>query len=246
MGHFWLASKLCSDPRFLGAHIGALAVLHTWTRTLEWHPHVHLLVPGGGLAPDGRSWVPVPQRKVLFLVPVKALSKIFRARFLHLARRALPNVSFPVIPWDKRWVVFAKPTVQGAERVLDYLGRYVQRTALSEHALLATDARSVAFRYRDSRDQKQKTMPLAAEELHRLTLLRLKLLLAPRGHDTAPARATARVCPTCGAPELRLVRRLSAARCLALAPEFATDLLDSPGLARAPPRDPRPLTANAS
>lgn len=267
-------AKLCMDPRFLGAQIGALAVLHTWTRTLEWHPHVHLLVPGGGLAPDGRTWLSVPRRKVLFLVPVKALSKIFRARFLHLARRALPSAPFPAIPWDKRWVVFAKPTVQGAEPVLDYLGRYVQRTALSDHALLSTDERSVTFRYRDSRDQQPKTMTLAAEEFlrrllqhvppkgfhrvrsfgllhpeHRPTLFRLKLLLAPRAHtgtDPAPATAKAQVCPTCGTAALRLIRRLSAEQCLALAPDFTTEQLDSPGLARAPPTARRPLTANAS
>jgi hypothetical protein len=246
-------------------------VLHTWTRTLGWHPHVHLLVPGGGLAGDGQTWVPVPRRRVLFLVPVKALSKIFRARFLHLARRALPSVPFPVIPWDKRWVVFAKPTVQGADRVLDYLGRYVQRTALSDHALVATDERSVTFRYRHSRDQTQKMMTLPAEEFlrrllqhvppkgfhrvrsfgllhpaHRLTLLRLKLLLAPRAHagtDSLPATTNARVCPTCGQPELRLIRRLSAAQCLELAADFTTEQLDPPGLARAPPDDRRQLTA---
>src|SRR5438876_931026 len=123
---------MCADPRYLGARIGALAVLHTWTRTLEWHPHVHMLVPAGGLAPDGHTWRSVPRRRKLFLVPVRALAKRFRGRFLHLARRALPGIAFPEIPWGKSWVVFAKPAVQGSEKVLQYLGRYVHRTATTD------------------------------------------------------------------------------------------------------------------
>jgi hypothetical protein len=91
--------RLCANPRFVGGRIGALAVLHTWTRTLEWHPHVHMLVPGGGLDPDGRTWRPVPRRKSMFLVPVVPLANLFRARFLHLARRALPTVPVPHVPW---------------------------------------------------------------------------------------------------------------------------------------------------
>jgi hypothetical protein len=200
-------ARLCADPHFLGAQIGALAVLHTWTRTLEWHPHVHMLVPGGGLAPDGRTWLAVPPRNKRFLVPGKALAKRFRGRFLELARRALPGVVFPQIPWGKRWVVFAKPVVQGSHQVLEYLGRYVHRTALSERALIASDegTSTLTFGYRDSRDHRRKTMTLPADEFlrrflqhvppkgfhrvrafgllhaeHRDTLRRLQLLLAPR------------------------------------------------------------------
>src|SRR5262245_46446349 len=75
---FQSLAELCADPHFLGAQIGALAVLHTWTRTLEWHPHIHMLVPGGGLAPDGRTWLRAPRRRKRFLVPVEALAKRFR------------------------------------------------------------------------------------------------------------------------------------------------------------------------
>jgi hypothetical protein len=198
-------AALCADPHFLGGRIGALAVLHTWTRTLEWHPHVHLLVPGGALAPDGRTWLRVPRRRKRFLVPVKALAKRFRGCFLTLARRALPGVRFPPIPWGKRWVVFAKPAVQGAEKVLDYLGRYVHRTAMSDKAIVTGDDALVAFTYRQSRDGQRRTMTLPAHELlrrflqhvppkgfhrvrafgllhpaHRETLRQLQLLLAPR------------------------------------------------------------------
>lgn len=185
--------------------IGALAVLHTWTRTLEWHPHVHMLVPGGGLAADGQTWLSVPPRSKRYLVPEKALAKHFRGRFLALARRALPNVSFPEIPWGKRWVVFAKPVMHGSERVLQYLGRYVHRTALSGKALLDCDEHTVTFRYRRSSDHQSRSMTLPAQEFlrrflqhvppkgfhrvrafgllhpeHRGTLRRLQLLLAPR------------------------------------------------------------------
>jgi hypothetical protein len=90
-------STLCEDPRHLGGHIGALAVLHTWTRALEWHPHVHLLVPGGALDRNGR-WVTVVRRKKRFLVPVRALSKRFRGRFVRLARQALLAVLLPNLP----------------------------------------------------------------------------------------------------------------------------------------------------
>jgi hypothetical protein len=254
-------AELCADARFLGAQIGALAVLHTWTRTLEWHPHVHLLVPAGGLAPDGRTWLAVPRRRQRFLVPVRALAKRFRGRFLHLARQASPDVVFPVIPWGKSWVVFAKPTVQGADQVLEYLGRYVHKTAIADGALLACDDRTVTFRYRDSRDHRSRVMTLDADELlrrflqhvlpkgmhrvrafgllhpaHRGTLRRLQLLLAqPVRAESEPAERRARSrrrCPGCGAPSPRLGRRLSPAECAA----FAGAAIGAPAdRARAPP-----------
>jgi len=200
-------SELCQDPRFLGAQVGALAVLHTWTRTLEWHPHVHVLVPGGGLAADGATWVPVPTRHKRYLVPANALSKKFRGRFMALARKALPKGQMPSVPEKKRWVTFAKPVVQGAEQVLEYLGRYVHKTAIGNHAVVAFDERTVTFRYTDSRDHQRKRMTLPTHEFlrrflqhvpprgfhrvrcfgllhsrHRATLRRIQLMLAiPEG-----------------------------------------------------------------
>ena len=160
-------AALCADPRYLGGQVGALAVLHTWSRTLEWHPHVHMLVPAGALAPDGRSWLLPKARNKPFLVPVRALSERFRGSFLHLARRALPDERLPNVPWSKRWVVFAKPAVQGPERVLSYLGRYVHRTALTDKAIVACDEGTVAIAYRDSRDDQRRCMTLPAHELLR-------------------------------------------------------------------------------
>jgi hypothetical protein len=265
-------ATLARDDHFLGAQIGALAVLHTWTRTLEWHPHVHMLVPAGGLAPDGRTWRPLPRRRRRFLAPVHALAKLFRGRFLALARRALPGVPFPTIPWSKRWVVFAKPVAHGADQVLEYLGRYVHRTAMSDRALLGMDDRTVTFRYRDGRDHRHKVLTLPADEMlrrflqhvpprgmHRVrafgllhpaqrdTLRRLQLLLAPRRRDDEP--------PAVDPPAPRA--RTRCAHCgepgLALLRRIEPDLahgddiaatLPSPR-ARAPPAAPAPTALAA-
>lgn len=238
-------AALCADPHYLGAQIGALAVLHTWTRTLEWHPHVHMLVPGGGLASDGRTWIPTPPRQTRYLVPVKALSKLFRGRFLDLARRTLPAVAFPHLPWGKRWVVFAKPVVQGADKVLEYLGRYVHKTAIADHAVAAFDDRTVTFRYQDSSTRERKVMTLPVDEFlrrflqhvpqkgfhrvrtfgllhpaHRLALRQLQLLLAPRGdRESTVTEAQPRLrrpCPRCEAASLVLLRRLTPDECASL------------------------------
>ena len=194
-------AALCADPKFVGGQIGALAVLHTWTRTLEWHPHLHVLVPGGALAADGRTWLPIKARNKRFLVPVKALAKHFRGRFLHLARRGLPSGQLPHVPWSKPWVVFAKPAVQGADAVLAYLGRYVHRTAIADKAIVASDDGHVAFTYRDSRDQARKRMTLPAHEFLRRFLqhvpakglhrVRAYGLLHPAHRDNAQTSATA-------------------------------------------------------
>jgi hypothetical protein len=254
---------LCADPRFVGGKIGALAVLHTWTRTLEWHPHVHMLVPGGALAPDGRTWLPVRRRRKRYLVPIKALSKHFRGRFLHLARRALPGVAFPHVPWGKNWVVFAKPVVQGADKVLDYLGRYIHRTAIGDKALVACDDHSVTFRYRNSRSHQRRVMTLPAHEflrrflqhvppqgMHRVrafgllhprdrpTLRQLQLLLAPQEApeptDVEQKRPRLR-CTHCINAPLRLIRRLTADQCAHYATLGATVVDRKTSRARDPP-----------
>lgn len=155
--------KLARDPHYLGGQIGILAVVHTWTRAMVYHPHVHCLVPGGALSPDGR-WLPARKR---FLVPVTALSEIFRAKFMELARKALPEVGFPSSVWKTPWVVYAKPSVQGAEQVLRYLARYVHRIAITNDRIVSTENGRVRFRYLDSRDRRWKTMELEALEFLR-------------------------------------------------------------------------------
>jgi hypothetical protein len=155
---------LARDPRYVGGAIGVLCVLHTWTRAMAFHPHVHLLVPAGGLSPDRARWIPSHKK---FLVPVQALSSIFRAKFLSLLREALPQCTLSESIWTTRWVVYCKPTVQGVEKVLTYLGRYVHRMAITNRRILEVDHETVTFRYKDSRDQRTKTMTLTGQEFLR-------------------------------------------------------------------------------
>ena len=157
-------AKLARDPRYVGGKIGVLSVLHTWTRALIYHPHVHCLVPAGGLSADGASWLVPPEG---FLVPVRALSRIFRAKFIALARKALPDIHFPESVWHVEWVVYCKPSVQGTEKVLQYLARYVHRIAITDNRILSMDDGQVTFRYKDSREKKWKTISLPAMEFIR-------------------------------------------------------------------------------
>lgn len=165
---------LAADPHYVGGTLGILAVLHTWTRTLRYHPHVHCLVPGGGLAPDGVTWRRARGR---YLVPVRALSVRFRARFLARLRAALPDVTVPAAVWTTPWVVYAKPTVQGSALVLRYLARYVHRVAITDARILSVDASTVTFRYRDARAQAWRTMTLPGDEF----LRRFLQHVLPRG-----------------------------------------------------------------
>ena len=156
-------AKLGLDPKYIGGQLGIIAVLHTWTRTKEYHPHLHLLVPAGGLTRDG-TWR-TARRK--FLVPVKPLSLIFRAKFMKLARKALPDETFPQEIWDKEWVVFSKPTFKKTKAVLSYLGRYVHRVAIGNNSITSLEDDHVTFRYQDSTTRQWKTMRLQAMEFLR-------------------------------------------------------------------------------
>jgi hypothetical protein len=148
----------------VGGLIGVLCVLHTWTRALAYHPHVHCLVPAGGVSADHQQWRPARQT---YLVPVRALSKMFRGRFCALVHQERPDLNLPESVWTTDWVVYCKPTVQGAEKVLDYLGRYVHRIALTNSRILSIDDGQVCFRYADSRTHRWQTMTLPAQEFIR-------------------------------------------------------------------------------
>ena len=139
--------KLCDDERYLGAQIGILAVLHTWSRAMIYHPHVHLLVPGVGLSPDGRS-VYFPRRA--YLVPVKALSRIFRAKFVARLKAVLPEAAIPAVSRKKDWVVFCKRLDLGPEKAIAYLGRYLNRVAVSENRVSQLADRAISVSYRDA------------------------------------------------------------------------------------------------
>ena len=160
--------KLAADPRYLGGLPACLAVLHTWTRALLYHPHVHLLVSAGGLSSDGQCWV--QPKNPAFLVPVRALSRIFRAKMCAAFSKEDLLKHSPVHVWKRDWVVHCQYAGRG-RRALGYLARYVFRVALSNSRLEHIDNHQVIFRYRDSRSRKIKRMTLPAHEfLHRLLL----------------------------------------------------------------------------
>lgn len=155
--------SLCADPRYVGGDIGILGVLHSWTRQLHFHPHLHCLVTGGGLMSDG-NWQNARKK---YLVPVPALSRLFRAKFMALARKACPDESFPETLWEKDWVVYCKPAIQGSRKLLDYLGRYVHRIAIANRRILAIHKGQVTFEYKDSKDHCWKKCTLPGPEFLR-------------------------------------------------------------------------------
>ena len=156
--------KLARDPRFLGAaRLGFTAVLHTWGRQMAYHPHLHVLLPGGGVSDDGQSWV---YSRPDFFVPVKALSKIFRAKFRDEIAKAglLENVDSAV--WKENFVTDCQAVGDGRS-TLEYLSRYVFRVAISNTRLVSCEGRRVRFRWRKSGSRRWRTMELDALEFIR-------------------------------------------------------------------------------
>jgi len=185
--------QVARDPRHLGAEIGFFSVLHTWNQQLLHHPHVHCVVPAGGLAPDHTRWIPARHN---FFLPVKVLSRVFRGKFvaglreLHAAGklgfhgRLAPLQSAKAFAAMLRtlfrsdWVVYAKPPFGGAEHALRYLGGYTHRVAISNRRLVALQDGQVTFRWRDSAHKnKQRLLTLTVEEF----LRRFLLHVLPRG-----------------------------------------------------------------
>jgi hypothetical protein len=179
--------KIAADPQHLGAEIGFLGVLHTWGQNLLHHPHIHFLVPGGGIAPDGERWIAC---RPGFFLPVTVLSQMFRGLFLHYLQKAFTagKLNFfsayrhlhepaafrrylaPV--WNTGWVVYAKRPFAGPAQVLDYVGRYTHRVAISNNRLVSMDNGKVSFRWKDYRDgDRQKTMTLDGGEFIRRFLI---------------------------------------------------------------------------
>ena len=178
---------IAADPQHLGAQIGFFAVLHTWGQNLLHHPHLHCVVPGGGLSHDGSRWISC---RPGFFLPVRVLSRLFRRLFLQYLHRAyesgklqfsgsLEKLSSPD-EWDlyldpvrkAEWVVYAKPPFAGPEQVVDYVGRYTHRVAISNNRITDIEDHRVSFDWKDYRDNNlQKTMTLAAAEFIRRFLL---------------------------------------------------------------------------
>jgi hypothetical protein len=162
--------KLARDPRYLGAATpGLLTVLHTWTRAMLYHPHVHLLVTAGGISDHDAAWIHCPHRR--FFLPERALSKIFRGKFRHRLNKAGLFALVPKAAWEKPWVVDCKHAGRG-EKVLDYLGRYLFRVAITNSRLdRLDDDGTVRFRFRDNRSRQLKTATVSAEEFIRRFLV---------------------------------------------------------------------------
>ena len=230
-----------ADPRHLGGELGGLAILHTWGQTLEQHLHLHCVVPGGALTRDGTRWL---SAKPGFLFPVCALARVFRGKYLAGLRRAFDRqalrfagsvagladppafAAFLATCRVTDWVVYAKPPFAGPAQVLEYLGRYTHRVALSNDRLVSLDAGQVRFRWKDyARGNRVKTMTLPAEEFLRRFLLHILPagfvrirhfgFLANRTHTAKLARCRALLAagpsPVPAAPEpvAALMRRLT-------------------------------------
>ncbi|MFG5380097.1 IS91 family transposase [Yoonia sp. R2-816] len=181
--------SIAADPKHLGARIGMTSVLHTWGSAMTHHPHVHVVVPGGGLSADGTRWI---RCRPGFFLPVKVLSRLFRRLFLEglirlhrvgklrffgdLVGLADPdNFAAHLAPLRKTdWVVYAKPPFGGPEAVLVYLSRYTHRVAISNHRLVSADGDTVAFRWKDyriKRGDRMKVMRLPTDEFIRRFLI---------------------------------------------------------------------------
>jgi hypothetical protein len=179
--------EVARDPKHLGADIGLLSVLHTWGQNLHHHPHVHCVVPAGGLAIDGNGWIAASSR---FFLPVRVLSRVFRGKFTAALKQlslqgklrfhgSLQELARPECfrlflrqLFLKEWVVYAKPPFGGAEHVLHYLARYTHRVAISNHRLLAFKEERVSFLWKDyACGGKQKVMIVSADEFLRRFLI---------------------------------------------------------------------------
>lgn len=156
------AQRLGRDERYVGGEIGLLGVLHTWGRDLSYHPHVHYLVPGGGIGPDGR-WRAAQKR---FLMPVKALSKMFRGSFRRALRREACYAEIPQAVWRQKWVVHCQAVGDG-RRALRYLTPYIFRVAISDRRLVKLKDGRVLFRYRPTGTQEWRVMSLSTDEFIR-------------------------------------------------------------------------------
>jgi hypothetical protein len=175
--------RIAADPKHLGAEIGALVVLHTWGQTLVHHPHLHCVIPGGGMSADGTRWVGC---RPGFFLPVRVLAALFRRLMVEGLERARERGELVWVGQgaglaepeafarqmaglrEARWVVYAKRPFGGAERVLEYLGRYTHRVAISNHRLVGLDDGEVSFRWRDYRSGgAERVMRLTSREFIR-------------------------------------------------------------------------------
>jgi len=179
--------EIAADPKHLGAEVGFLSVLHTWGQNLQHHPHIHCVIPSGGLSHDHQRWI---HPRYAFFLPVKVLSRVFRGKFVAALKRAFRQneLAFPgslqplagekafyafLRPLFRQdWVVYAKRPFGGPEHVLHYLARYTHRVAISNHRVLSVAGGKVTFRWKDyAHGSKQRKMTVTAEEFLRRFML---------------------------------------------------------------------------
>jgi hypothetical protein len=179
--------EVARNPEHLGAEIGFFGILHTWGQNLLFHPHIHCVIPGGGISEDKKRWI---HPQLTFFLPVKVLAKVFRGKFVSGLRRAFQkklltctgSIQYLAEPkyfsaflrtlFRQDWVVYAKPAFGGPEQVIRYLGRYTHRVAISNHRLISFDGDNVTFRWRDyAGGNKQRVMTVSADEFMRRFLL---------------------------------------------------------------------------
>jgi hypothetical protein len=207
--------QVARDPRHLGAEIGFFSVLHTWNQKLQIHPHVHCVIPAGGLSLDHTRWIRSHPR---FFLPIHVLRRVFRGKFvdglklafqrgqLHLSSNLAPLAQPQAFAswlrplFRKHWIVYSKPPFGGPEYVLHYLGRYTHRVAISNHRLVSFDDGQVTFRWRDSaHNNQQKLMTLSLDEFLRRFLLHLlpKGFVRIRHFGFLASRRRAQLLPRC-------------------------------------------------
>jgi len=249
--------EIAADPQHLGAEIGVLSILHTWGQTLVRHPHVHCVVPAGGVAPDRDRWV--HPRYAGFFLPIDVLSRVCRGKFVAALRRAYdrqeldlgggsahlqaPQAWHALVDalFATDWVVYAKPAFGGAPAVLRYLGRYTHRVAISNHRLLAFDGAHVTFSYKDyAHGGERRTMTLTAMEF----LRRFVQHILPRGF--VRIRQSGFLANTCRAARIPLARTVLAIT--ARPPVSEPSVAEAPARAAptAPDAGPQPPTARAT
>jgi hypothetical protein len=207
--------EVAADPKHLGAEIGFLSVLHTWGQNLQHHPHLHCVIPSGGLSPDHTRWI---QPRYPFFLPVKVLSRVFRGKFVAGLQRAFtqgklgfygdqkalrdPKLFRALVHslFRQDWFVYAKPPFGGPQYVLHYLARYTHRVAISNHRLVAFQDGQVTFRWKDyAHGNKKRIMTLTADEFLRRFLLHVlpKGLVRIRSFGFLANRRRATLLPLC-------------------------------------------------
>lgn len=181
--------ELSEDPKYIGADIGFISILHTWGQNLMDHPHIHCIVTGGGLSLDGTRWISSRKR---FFIPVKVLSRLFKGKFLCYLKETYFNKKLEFVGainelekynqfqnllnilYEKEWVVYAKPPFKSPKHVIEYLGRYTHRVAIGNHRIVKFEDERVTFKWRDYKDyNKNKLMTLDAFEFIRRFLLHI-------------------------------------------------------------------------